>query len=329
MIHTFKPMNHFLRALIIVLLSTGSVSAQSIDFLPEGSWLVKYAYSRSDQNNIYQSGRSKDSIIERKLNKAGLDSGDISGSITQETLEQSITLQYGYSPSYNFALIVPYYTKIRNADSLFDKTGNNSAFIEAHQSASVSGMGDVELRFKNRWVYTDEHDLQVGMTYNHDNASYNYNDAKKLPLGTGCRELTMFLRWMIYAIESNLRTKLEYFEQITFDGKVNDSAGNEETIKRGNARKTSLSVYSHSAEWQYGGGVEIIDQSKTLIGEEDQEDGYLAHSYFFSLNFGNLNELEDGSVDLPWETGFYYKSVFAGSNAYDTTTLGITAVLYF
>ena len=303
--------------------------AQEVLFLPQGVWRADYSYSRKERKNIFESGRSKDSILERKRKKEGIPSGQVSGSISQESTEHTLEFHYGLTRKFNLGLKIPHYSKKRNADTLKDNQGSNGAFIEANRSASAEGMGDIEIAFSGRWLYTDEHDVRIGLLYNHDNAPYNFENSRELPIGTGCREVSLFFHWIRYAIASNLHTKFLFLEMFTMDGKTKDALAEKKTIQRSNSRKIHLTVATNHREWHYGFGIRFSDQAGTVIGGVGQKDGSLSYTYELFFDYGNLYRLERGAIASPWRAGFRYGSVVAGSNAYDTTEIGFRVARFF
>ncbi|MBT4286497.1 MAG: hypothetical protein HOD92_04110 [Deltaproteobacteria bacterium] len=314
--------------ILLLLINVPFLLAQSLNFIPEGKFFFNYELNQSSSNSIYNSARSEDSILESKLSKEGLNSNAVSGDIEYESLNHLFQLQYGLGDSYNLAFLVPYLSKKRSS-SLEDKQGGNQSFLDNYQSASASGIGDYEIQIIKRLNYTDEHDFQMGLGYNHNNAAFNYDKNDKLALGSGTSEFFWFLKWTIFSIDSNLKTDLRYKEIYTIFNKVIDENGDTSALKRKNSRVTSLFVSSHPDDQYYGAGIEAVDQAATNIGGSNLSDGYVHYSYKLFYGLGNLVELESGPVETPWEGELFYQSVFYGLNANKTTTLGIGATFYF
>jgi len=314
--------------IFLLLINVPFLLAQSLNFIPEGKFFFNYELNQSSSNSIYNSARSEDSILESKLSKEGLDANAVSGDVEYESLNQFFHFQYGLGNSYNLAFQIPYISKKRNS-SLTDKQGANQSFLDKYQTASASGLGDFEIQFFKRLNYTDEHDFQMGLGYNHNNADFNYGKSDKLSLGSGTREFFWFLKWTIFSLDSNFKTDLRFKEIYTVFDEVTDENGDTRSLKRKNSRVGSIFVSNYPSDQHYGAGIEFVDQAATNIGGSNLSDGYIHYSYKLFYGLGNLVELESGPVETPWEGELYYQSVFYGLNANQTTTFGIGATVYF
>lgn len=321
-------MLRFVFILSLFLINIPLIWAQSISFLPEGKFYFNYQLAQSSTDQVYSQGQNKETILTRKLHDEGLSNKSVSGDIKYEATKHMLQLQLGLSSSINLAFLVPYITNERKS-SLRDNSGNNQDFLDKYQTASTTGLGDYELQLIKQFNYTDEHNFQMGLGYNYNNGAYTYNENDALPLGSGTSEYFYFLDWTIFTLEFNFKTDIHYQEVYTVYDSIADETGKSRSFKRKPGREVSIHTALYPDEFHYGVGIEYRDQPHTNIGGKKLRDGYVQYAYDLKIGWGNMVKLESELIEFPWEGELYYKTVFYGLNAYNTTTFGIRATLYF
>ena len=108
-----------------------------------------------------------------------------------------------------------------------------------------------------------------------------------------------------------------------------DSNQNEQTIARSYGLFGSFDTLYTIKSISIGGGLLLESQGETTIGGVKQRDGFLSYSYRLFLKLGNLNQLENGAVDWPWECQVRFQDVFRGNNVDHQTDLNLSILLYF
>lgn len=314
---------------LFILFMAQATSAQEIDFLPEGVFSAGYELTTSSYNSILDGSKKNDLLVEL-LDRNSIGEEDIKGDLAYSSTVHSFKLQYGLYDSLNLAAIVPFVINKRESNLDVVDTGNatHMQFASDYESAESQGLGDISLIATWRPLYSDSNDFRVSVELNGNNGEYHLSDSDKVSLGNGANDLGIHIRWIAYSSESEFRVDVELAALATENFEVTEDGTNYE-IKKGNNVLLSIDLSDNIGSMNYGGGFKALTSGKTMINKVDQGDNYLAYSYKLFLNFGNLNQLEDSTVNLPWNAGFYFEDIFAGTNAPASSTFGFKGTLYF
>ncbi len=305
-----------------------SLFAQNIGFLPRNILTVSYETESISQENVHYQDRNKRSLLENALSNAELDDNTASGSIRYESFRHSLSIQYGLFRTINLGMALPNITRKRISDlTLNDPVA--SSLVDNNGAAESSGLGDIEIWGLWRKTYSDEVDLQFGMTVDLNNGDYYYNQPEKLALGSGAQEISAFMRLRLYAIGSSFQTYLQLKETITLDSTITDGNDQEYTLSRGNHTHASAILSVNAGSLQFGGGIKMAMQGKTSIDDVGQDDGFQSYSSRLYLNYGNLYLLEESPISLPWEIQIHFENSLFGNNAPVTQKIGLNTSLYF
>lgn len=316
---------------LMLIFCHSSLVAQEIDFLPVGTFGLVYDLQSNAYDKVMVDGRNTESLFENRRDHYKLEEADISGSIKMSSLTQVMTLQVGVLENLNLGLNLPMVSNSRSSSITVHNTGvaENNVFADTYGNASSEGLGDVSFYGIWRAIYHDELDFRVGLELNGSNAPYHYQRQDAVALGSGAQEATTYLRWKVYPNANDMITDIKVQMTFTYDDQVVAATGEELTLKRGRSAYMHLNLSYNDQAWNYGGGLQMHSQAETLIDEQQQGDGYLAYHLNMFVNYGNLYQLEEGKVGMPWMVQVALNSAIIANNAPKTTTLGLKAYLYF
>lgn len=303
------------------------VNAQVQDFLPENVFGVDYSFSGQSYDKVHTSGGQK-SVLKSELENNDIDESEVSGSIKHLEYKYTLGFRYGLSNTWNFGVELPYIYRKRTSD-LKDSDGDNSSFVDAYQSAESSGLGDYSLWLMWRAAYTELHNLQFGLKFKDNNADYNYDKNDELALGSGTRDVTWILRYFVYPYSNTMRYNLDVFLTYSFDDKIKDTSGEKVTLKRGASQQVRFGVYDYFKNFYYQAGVNYKNEASAVIDDVSREDGIKGFFFDISVGLSNLDNLEEGSVSLPWEIEFELRGNVSGDNLPATAILGLKGSVYF
>ncbi|MCG8338925.1 MAG: hypothetical protein MJE63_30830 [Proteobacteria bacterium] len=297
--------------------------------MPKGVFSSSYELTTFSYNSILDGSQQKD-LLKELLDRNSIGEEDIKGDLAYTSMVHSFKLQYGLFGSLNLAAVVPFVINKRESNLDVADTGNatHMQFASDYETAESQGLGDISLIATWRPIYNDSTDFRVRLELNGNNGEYYLSDSDNISLGNGANDLGIFMRWIVYSSDSEFRTDVEVAALATETFEITEDGTNYE-IKKGNTVLLSIDLSDNFGSLNYGGGVKALTSGKTIINKVDQGDNYLAYSYRLFLNFGNLNQLEDSTVNLPWYAGFYFEDIFAGTNTPDSGTFGFKGTLYF
>ena len=242
----------------------------------------------------------------------------------------SFKLQYGVFDSLNLAVVVPFINNKRESNLDVVDTGNavHMQFASDYESAESQGVGDISLIASWRPVFSDVNDFRIEVELNGSNGDYFVSDSDNVSLGNGANDLGIYLRWIIHSSESQFKTDVKLAVNATQNIEITED-GTDYEIKKGNNVSFGIDFSDNWDSLNYGGGLKALTSGKTTINKVDQGDNYLAFSYKLFVNFGNLNQLEESTITLPWYAGLYFENIFTGTNSPASSILGLKGTLYF
>lgn len=314
--------------LILFFFPLGSVAALTPEFVPEGLSLVSLKITQSSYDEFFTKGSETASVLDVYKDRNDVDSDAVSGSVSYDSNILTLSYQYGVFKDFNLGVELPYLKQQRKSDINLNDTGQAS-FAESLDSADSAGVGDLEIFALYRLFYSDMADLQIGLTLNGNNGNYYGDEIDKLPLGSGSNEMSLFLRWFFYPIQSRLTISIEFECSIVEDSTVKISSDQDVIREMGNSAYAWVDVSTQSGAIEYGGGLKAA-----LIGTEkldgvSQENGYMGYGLRGFVSFGNLHLLENQVINLPWELVFTAEKTVAGNNAPNDQTFSLKLMTYF
>lgn len=314
--------------LFVSMCMASTAMSMSPEFVPPGVSLATLKTIRSSYNSFFSSGNDTSSALDVMKDRNHIPDDDLYGSITDETTTVQLSYQYGLFNAINVGLLVPLIHSNRSSSvTLVDPSQFD--FAESAGSAEASGIGDIEIITLWRPVYTDVLDFQLGLALNGDNGSHNSDDYKKMPLGSGSKELSILLKLYLYSIDSKLRLSLDMEYELTADATVKTNDGRSVTKSQENYLSAILDVGTETGSIGYGGGTQIQSSGITKLDGESLKNGYLGYSIRAFFSIGNLNLLENKVVNHPWEIRILAEKRLAGANATDLQELSIQLSTYF
>lgn len=328
MIRIYITKYFFVTALWALCLCPSIGISQPFDFVPENVFTSSYELTKSTTSSVFKSGTEKESLLEKILFQNRIPENEIDGSVRYDETRHLIKLQYGLLHNVNVGISVPYINLQRNSD-LSINNSTYSSIASDLSSTETSDMGDLEIWGLWRVLYNDDIDLRFGLILDGDNAPYYFDQPDKLSLGNGTQDISFFLDLLLYASQNKLSSNL-FLSQTSFLSKnVTDSNQEEQTIARGYGILGTFDTTYIIDNMTIGGGVLIESQGETTVDGVGQRDAQFSYSFRLHFKLGNLNLLENTSVELPWECQVSLQDVFRGNNADQQTELGLKISLYF
>ncbi len=315
--------------LAVLIFRAIPIVAQEIDFLPEKVFLSGYEFKTISQDSVLK-GSERQTLLSALLDHNSIGENDISGSLSYQTTIHNFKLQFGFSDSLNLGVVLPYLVKKRESNLQVADAGNNkhTGFAESYKSAETQGLGDISLILFWRPIYSDLNDFRIRVELNGKNGAFYVSDSDNISMGNGANDLSMFIRWIVYSNSSKLMTDVEVGAVATEDTSISEN-GNDYDIRKGSNVSLKIDLSDNSGIWNYGAGIKALTSGKTTINGVDQGDNFLAYSYRLFVNLGNLNQLEESTVNRPWSAGLCLENVFSGANAPEYHTIGLKAAIYF
>ncbi len=305
-----------------------TAGAQTVEFVPKGLSLTSFEFSRTTYNKFLTSNSKTASVFDVYRQRNGIDESAVTGSVDHEKSSIRLLFQYGLFDTFNLGVSIPYLNNQRKSDiNLLDS--GQSEFAESIGDASSSGMGDIEIQGLWRLFYTDIADLQLGLSLNGDNAPYNGDNHDKMALGSGSKEMSIFLRGYRYSIHSSLMLAFEVEYMFVEENTVKVTDGQEVTKSQENSSMAKMEVSANSDGLGYGGGMQIQSVGSAKLDGVSLKNGYLAYSLRGFVIIGNIHMLENQAIIRPWEVRILAEKNFIGSNAPDAQTLSIKLSTYF
>ncbi len=315
-------------ALLIAWTACQPAFGQTTEFVPANISLVTVDVSTSSYKDFYAKGSKKTSALDILRSRNNVDSNAVTGSISYEQTLTRLHFQYGLFESINFGITLPHLTSERKSDVMVIDTAETT-FAESVGDAKASGLGDVEIWGLWQVSYTDQTDFRFGLKLIRDNAPLNNDVNTKMPLGSGSNELSLFLHWYVYSIQSSLKMFMEIESVFTEDSKIKSTDGQEIVKQRGNSYTAKIEVSAHSEQFGYGGGTRIQSIAAQKLDDISQQDGYLSYALRGYFSYGNRYLLEKKVISNPWETRIELEKVISGSNSPEVQSISLQFLTYF
>lgn len=303
------------------------------EMLPSGVWKVNYAYQYSTTDSVLIKGLDKESLLVYQLRKAKVFRNYFSGRMEWTTKREELSIQLGITDYISVNLLLPHVTQERKSDLIQngDDSPMKTRFLETYGDSTISGMGDAELWITSRLTYSDTNDFRMGVILRGDTGKYqSYSSPGKLDTGDGNVDIVPYARWSIYP--QTIKMKWGFDVSYTFAQKatINDSIeGNKASMNRANEAEAELFMEWQAGVFNIGGGFKHRQKKSTHINSIDQQDAFLSNSLYFITGIGNLVDLEEKEVVLPWQLQLQVEYVLFGRNIPQTLTGKLGISLYF
>jgi hypothetical protein len=315
-------------SLLIVWIMCQPLFGQTTEFVPENISFVSVNVSTSSFKDYYTKNAHKISVLDMLRRRNDIDTNAVTGSVRYENTVTQLHFQYGLFKSVNLGISVPYLNTERKSNLNLNDPAE-ATFAESLENSKASGLGDVEIWGLWQLQYTDQTDLKLGVKIIGDNAPLNSEEVSKMPLGSGSKELSLFLHWSVYSIQSSLWMFMEMEYVFTEDSEIKSTDGQKITKQKSNNFAAKIDVSGHSKQFGYGGGTRIRSNASQKLDGVSQSDGYLSYGLRAYLSYGNLYQLEKKIIRYPWETRIELEKVITGSNAPEVQVISLQFMTYF
>ncbi len=326
--------NHLKRTLcllIVFIFFNQTLIAQSIQFLPAKAHSFTYGLKSLQLNNFIYDGSSSRSLLKQKLYERELDSGLVSGTLTENSLKQDFQYRFGISNTLNLLVNLSLVTYKRSSNLNDDSSGDMDAtdFIQKYQSLSSDGLGDLELGLVWRTSYGDENDLRLSMLYRHDNGEFVAGNSQGLSPGSGTKDLISAFLWSYYFIQNRSQIDFTASNQISEEIKVDDIGGGGLKLKKAPVFRSSLGFQTQDSLWNYGVKITYANRGNSYLDGIKYEDNYTQYSYKLHAGWGQIINPVENSLPFPMEGKLYMQNILSGINAPNTQEIGLSVSAYF
>ncbi|OGH00339.1 MAG: hypothetical protein A2600_13880 [Candidatus Lambdaproteobacteria bacterium RIFOXYD1_FULL_56_27] len=307
------------------------LKAQEILFVPEGSVRVLAAQESWSWSKGMAKKTQTESLQAQQSARAGLGGVPLQGSLSRTETKQVTALTYGLSRDYNLGLKVAQVTEQRTSSLSNPNPGNADVdnFVRSQESATRSGLGDIELVGSKLNHYSDNHWVMTEFFYQQPGETVSYDQPGKLQTSTGVRKAGMRLYWDIYLSGTRVAFRNRAEGSIAFKGKTTDAQGRSVDLY-GNGDRYFQSGFEHQLGWfHWGLYAGVLEAGKTYVDKLDQKDASLSTRYWAVLGLGNLKALEEGPILLPWVLELRTKGTYWGNNAPDAIGTDLRLNFYF
>ena len=302
------------------------------EIAPDGGFLTRVSLRLENQDSAFdQSGES--GPMKNFLIKDPLIRDEISGDITREVTRYDLRFTYGLSDTWNLSLNLPF-VEVRQNSTLTANAGASTGARETAdllQSATIQGLGDVELTSLHRPLFSDWNAFTwgYGITYPGSSQKSPYVGTTSLELGRPAPAIHMFIQYTRYPAVEHAR--------FDFSGRVVSQLGGAVTVPGGAERRLQrLNEGAVRMDWTheigyifYGLGIEFLNQSEHTLSGQRLADQIRAQFLRLSIGMGNLAELEQGPIAFPYQLRLEFQDVQRGANIPNGSHITLSLQMFF
>ena len=325
------PLAGMVLAALLALPGWAHAQAFRDEFVPEGHLGLEIARFQQDQDRAFdRSGelRPLRSYLIPNRNAYGQASGPIERNVT----ETDLRLTAGLSDHTNLFLQLPYLEL--EQDSRLRTSSQRADFnreVDSLDSQSLSGPGDLTALLMFRPVFSDRNGFVWGYGITHPLRGRSESDPGlyALALRSPNPKLQSFLHYTRYMRLEHSRFDLRLEAQTGLTGKI-------DTLEEGSRPYRSGNGVAGETGWYFeagpvGAGVSLEERYAGQnrvdgVGQEDPRKATLLHWRF---GFGNLADLEEGPVTLPYQIRLTLDRSLRGFNVPYENGMTLSILFFF
>ena len=309
-------MKHIQTLLFILFLLKPTLSAiQLEDPMPESVWNAEISLKIVPSYSRAFNGFGEEVALQNLMlwDREGYDL--VEGDLKREEKRLEIKMVYGLTEDWILGAIIPMLQKIQSSSLKFDSgTSEQRRVISGLSSEELNGLGDIN--------------IQIGKVLRYSTTFYNLGGfTTRLPtgnkgirrgifsnsIGEGHGSIGVFIHVNWYPLVHGIRNVFR------IEGK-NELTGERETLE---GEKVYYSA-GHRADLYYSWSIErqnifagtelhFFQQSESKLPTGKSNASFLKEINF-EFGYGNLSELEQKPLSLPWQVRLGYTKPFSGQN---------------
>ena len=316
-----------LLAALVVLPQAVPAQAFRDEFVPGGHFGLEIARFQQDQDRAFdRTGELRPLRSYLIPNRSAY--GQASGPVERKISETDLRLTAGLSDRTNLFLELPYLEL--EQDSQLRTSSQRADFnreVDSFDSQKLTGQGDLTALLMFRPVFSDRNGFVWGYGITHPLRGRSESDPGlyALALRSPNPKLKTFLHYTRYPRLEHSRFDLRMEVQTGLSGKIDTLDEGSQPYRSGNGVAVETGWYFEAGP--VGAGVSLEERYTGQnrvdgVGQEDPRKATLLH---WRLGFGNLADLEQGPVTLPYQVRLTLDRSLRGFNVpyEDGVTLSI------
>ena len=299
--------------------------------LPKSIWEIEINFKNTPEYNMAFDGYGKKGPL-YKLILWNFDwRENVEGEIKRAKQVFEIKMSYAFAENWLLKAYFPLVNK-KQVSSLYFESGNSNqkTILNNLESENLNGLGDISLQISN--------DITFGTTWHNRGGlifkipTGNTGDRKgPLPnaIGEGHSSIGGFIHFNWFPLISGLRSGFKIQGTNELIGEKRETLdGIESYYSAGN---TTDIYYNWSFERKnlfLGTELHYFQQLESHFPTGESNDAYLKEIKF-ELGYGNLSDLENQPLKLPWQLRFGYVHPISGQNIPFTKRFEINSNIFF
>lgn len=254
------------------------------------------------------------------------------GTISRTVTDVNLNLTYGISDTWNLFVGLPY--RILEQDSSLstssDRASTNTQ-VERLQSQKLSGLGDLRVTSLFRPVFSDRNGFVWGYGFTHPLQDRSESDPglQALALRSPNPTMNIFWHYTRYPQVERTRIDLRFEYEAGLPGRYEKDDGNMAQFRSGNAVTLELGWYQEIADVAYGVAWEEFVQAQSRSSGIGNSDPHKESQLHFRLGYGNLTELENGPLTVPYQVMLTVDRSLRGFNVPYSDGYTLSLLFYF
>lgn len=302
------------------------------EIVPDGVFLTRLSLRLENQDSAFDqagdSGPMKNFLIKDALIRA-----EIGGDITREVTRYDLRFTYGLSDTWNLSLNLPF-VEVRQNSTLAANAGASTEARETAdllQSATIQGLGDVELISLHRPLFSDWNAFTwgYGISYPGSSQKSPYVGATSLELGRPSPAILAFVRYTRYPAIEHARFDLTSRVWSQLGGGVTVPGGDERRLDGLNQAVVRMDWTHGIGAFFYGLGMGFLNQSQHTLAGQRLADQIRAQFLRLSIGMGNLTDLEKGPVAFPYQLRLEFQDVQRGADIPNGSHITLSLQMFF
>ena len=256
---------------------------------------------------------------------------NVEGEIKRAEQILEIKLSYAFDENWLFKAYLPLVNKKQISSLNFESANSNQKNILKNLgSENLKGLGDISLQISNDITFGTTWHNRGGLIFKIPNGNTG-NRRGTLPnaIGEGHSSIGGFIHFNWFPLISGLRSGFRIQGSNELIGEKRETLdGIESYYAAGN---TADIYYNWSFERNnlfLGTELHYFQQSESHLPTGESNDAYLKEIKF-ELGYGNLSDLENQSLKLPWQLRFGYVHPISGQNIPFAKRFEINSNIFF
>ncbi len=309
------------------------MAVESETRIPEGVWMSNIRLTVTPEySRAFGPFGSIKPLWELVIRNSEL-KNQLSGELKREELKTEFSLGYGLTESWMTELTIPFTRKTQSSALALDNSASSSDLwartLKNLPSETHSGLDDIKLKAGYEMTSSTKWFTRAGVQMLLPTGRTGTpRGVYASSVGEGHGSLGGFFHFNWYPFIRGLRNSFRFSGTHPLIGKRENLEGERGYYAPGNLLEVHYNwSYEHS---NYFSGFELHHQekleSRLLNGQRNQS--YL-DEVELEFGWGNLNDLEERALPLPWQMRFGYVKPIRGGNAIFAPRLHFSWLLFF